>query len=56
MKHQMNAIHQDQILPLLKYLDKDKTYYEATSGKSSSIVYNSTNMVIILLGLIIGIF
>ena len=29
---------EDQILPLLKYLDKDKTYYEATSGKSSSIV------------------
>ena len=46
---------EDQILPLLKYLDKDKTYYEATSGKSSSIVSDSTNMVIILLGLMIGI-
>ena len=29
---------EDQVLPLLKYLDKEKTYYEATSGKSSSIV------------------
>lgn len=29
---------EDQILPLLKYLDKDKTYYEATAGKSSSIL------------------
>ena len=28
----------DQILPLLEYLDKDKTYYEPTSGKSSLIV------------------
>jgi len=28
----------EQILPLLKYLDKDKTYYEATSGKSNLIV------------------
>ena len=26
------------ILPLLPFLDKDKTYYEATSGKSSNIV------------------
>ena len=28
----------DQVLPLLEYLDKDKTYYEATSGISSQIV------------------
>ena len=28
----------DQVLPLLDYLDKDKTYYEATSGISSQIV------------------
>ena len=28
----------DQVLPLLEYLDKDKTYYEATSGFSSQIV------------------
>ena len=28
----------DQVLPLLEYLDKDKTYYEATSGKSSNIL------------------
>ena len=28
----------DQVLPLLQYLDKDKTYYEATSGKSSNIL------------------
>lgn len=28
----------DQVSPLLKYLDKDKTYYEATSGISSSIL------------------
>ena len=28
----------DQVLPLLEYLDKDKTYYEPTSGKSSLIV------------------
>ena len=28
----------NQIQPLLKYLDKSKTYYEATSGKSSLIV------------------
>jgi len=27
-----------EIVPLLKFLDKDKTYYEATSGKSSAIV------------------
>jgi hypothetical protein len=27
-----------QVAPLLKYLDKDKTYYEATSGKSSNIL------------------
>lgn len=27
-----------QIAPLLKYLDKDKVYYEATSGKSSRII------------------
>ena len=28
----------DQVIPLLEYLDKDKTYYEATSGKSSNIL------------------
>jgi len=28
----------DQVLPLLKYLNKDMTYYEATSGKSSNIL------------------
>ena len=28
----------NQIQPLLKYLDKSKTYYEATSGKSGLIV------------------
>ncbi len=28
----------DQIIPLLEYLDKDKTYYEATSGISSNIL------------------
>ena len=28
----------DQVLPLLDYLDKDKIYYEATSGFSSQIV------------------
>ena len=28
----------DQVLPILDYLDKDKTYYEATSGISSQIV------------------
>ena len=28
----------DQVLPILKYLDKSKTYYEATAGKSSAIV------------------
>ena len=28
----------DQVFPLLKYLDKDSTYYEATSGKSSNIL------------------
>ena len=28
----------DQVLPILEYLDKDKTYYEATSGISSQIV------------------
>ena len=28
----------DQVLPLLEYLDKNKTYYEATSGFSSQIV------------------
>ena len=28
----------DQVQPLLEYLDKDKTYYEATSGKSSNIL------------------
>jgi|TARA_R110001606_G_scaffold76197_6_gene176324 hypothetical protein len=28
----------DQVSPLLEYLDKDKTYYEATSGKSSAIL------------------
>ena len=28
----------DQILPLLKYLDKSKTYYEATSGISSQVI------------------
>ena len=28
----------DQVLPLLDYLDKNKTYYEATSGFSSQIV------------------
>lgn len=27
-----------QVTPLLEYLDKDKTYYEATSGKSSNIL------------------
>ena len=33
---------EDQIIPLLKYLDKEKTYYEATSGKSSSILRGFT--------------
>ena len=28
----------NQVAPLLEYLDKDKTYYEATSGKSSAIL------------------
>lgn len=28
----------NEVLPLLSYLDKDKTYYEATSGRSSKIV------------------
>ena len=28
----------DQVLPLLEYLNKDNTYYEATSGKSNLIV------------------
>ena len=28
----------DQVQPLLEYIDKDKTYYEATSGISSQIV------------------
>ena len=28
----------DQVFPLLKYLDKDSSYYEATSGKSSNIL------------------
>ena len=56
MKHQTSVTSEDQMLPLLKYLDKEKTYYEATSGKSSSIVSeDSTSMVIILLGLMIGI-
>jgi hypothetical protein len=27
-----------QVAPLLEYLSKDKTYYEATSGKSSAIL------------------
>ena len=28
----------NQVAPLLEYLNKDKTYYEATSGKSSAIL------------------
>jgi len=28
----------DQVLPILEYLNKDKTYYEATSGISSQIL------------------
>ena len=28
----------NQVSPLLEYLDKGKTYYEATSGKSSAIL------------------
>lgn len=28
----------NQVVPLLEYLDKDKTYYEATSGISSNIL------------------
>ena len=33
----------DQVSPLLEYLDKDKTYYEATSGKSSAILDGFNN-------------
>lgn len=29
---------ENQVTPLLQYLDKSKTYYEATSGKSSAIL------------------
>lgn len=32
----------DSVQPLLKYLEQDKTYYEATSGKSSLIVEGFT--------------
>ena len=32
----------DSVEPLLKYLNKDKTYYEATSGKSGLIVEGFT--------------
>jgi len=28
----------DQVIPLLEYLDKSKTYYEATSGISSNVI------------------
>jgi len=33
----------DQVQPLLKYIDKDKTYYEATSGTSNLIVDGFNN-------------
>lgn len=33
----------DQVQPLLEYLDKDKTYYEATSGTSNLIVDGFNN-------------
>jgi hypothetical protein len=34
---------QNQVSPLLEYLDKSKTYYEATSGKSSAILQGFTD-------------
>jgi hypothetical protein len=33
-----------QVAPLLQYLDKDKTYYEATSGISSNILEGFTTV------------